>query len=185
MWLFAGLGNPGPDYENTRHNVGFDLVDLLSKRWKVPIDQKGPAFLFGTGDFLDQPVALVKPMTFMNRSGVALRRLMNEPEFSPQETLVLYDEVHIPLGALRIRRKGSHGGHNGLRSIIDSLQTDEIPRMRIGVGEPVGDWADYVLSPFPKKEREVIDDTLITAIDAVETVLKDGIEKAMNLFNQK
>ncbi len=185
MWMLAGLGNPGAEYETTRHNVGFDLVDLLSQRWKVPVDQKGPTFLFGTGDCFGQPVALVKPMTFMNRSGAALRRLLNEPEFSPQETLVMYDEVHLPLGTLRMRRRGSHGGHNGLRSIIDSIQSEEIPRLRIGVGEPVGDWADYVLSPFSKKEREVIDDALINAIDAVETLLKDGIDAAMNQFNRQ
>lgn len=185
LWTLVGLGNPGPPYVDTRHNVGFALIDRLSSRWRIPVDQKGPKMLFGSGDFEDQPILLVKPTTFMNRSGDALRRLFLDPEVAPERCLVIYDEMQLPLGRLRLRPRGSHGGHNGLRSILEVAQTQEVPRMRIGIDAPpeADDWADYVLSPFTPREREIIDDTLITAVDAVETMLREGIETAMNRFN--
>lgn len=184
MWLLVGLGNPGPQYDKTRHNVGFDLIDRLSEQWKIPVDQKGPAFLFGTGDFSDCPVALVKPLTFMNRSGAAVARLLREEEFEPAQTLIVYDEVQLPLGRIRLRKRGSHGGHNGLRSVIASVGSEEIPRLRIGIGEPRGDMVDYVLSRFSSQERETIDDALIDAVAAVETLVREGAETAMNRFNR-
>jgi len=184
VWCLVGLGNPGPKYESTRHNVGFQLVDWLSVRWKIPVEQKGSAFLFGMGDFRDTPVLLVKPMTYMNRSGSAFKRLLREPEISCAESLIIYDDVHLPLGKIRIRLKGSDGGHNGLRSILEMAGTEEIPRLRLGIGENSGDLIDYVLSPFTSKEREIMDETLIRAGEAVEAVLTDGLEKAMNQFNR-
>ncbi|MBI1390755.1 MAG: aminoacyl-tRNA hydrolase [bacterium] len=184
MWMLVGLGNPGRDYEKTRHNVGFDLVDLLSTRWNIRLDQANPLYVFGSGRARGEDVLLVKPLTFMNRSGAAVKRLLREPELSSLETLVIYDEIHLPLGSVRIRKKGSHGGHNGLRSIIETLQTQEIPRMRIGVGEPTGEWVDYVLSRFSDKEREVIDEALEHSADGIEAMLKAGIDLAMTRFNR-
>lgn len=185
IWTLVGLGNPGPQYEHTRHNVGFELIDMLSARWRLPIDHKGASMLFGSGDFCDQPVLLVKPMTYMNRSGEVIRRLLLDPAVSLERMLIIFDDLHLPLGRIRLRPKGSHGGHNGLRSIIASVQTTEIPRLRIGIDAPEDpeDWADYVLNPFTSREREIMNDTLITGIDVVETLFRDGFETAMGRFN--
>lgn len=184
MWCIAGLGNPGDRYQSTRHNVGFEVVDLLSAWWKIPIDLKGPNYLFGSGDFGDIPVLLVKPMTYMNRSGQAYKRLLLEPEITPQQTIVILDDFSLPLGKLRIRKKGSDGGHNGLRSMIESAGTDELIRLRIGIDCPNDKWEDFVLEPFTKSERQVIDESIDRAASAVETILLHGVEKAMNEFNR-
>lgn len=183
MWCIIGLGNPGERYRQTRHNVGFDFIDRLSSQWKIPVDQSGPNFLFGSGDYKEIPVLLAKPMTFMNRSGDAYRRLLREPEISCKESLIVFDDFNIPLGKLRLRPKGSSGGHNGLESILQSAGTDEIPRLRVGIGDSGSDWIDYVLEPFSLKEREIIDEALERAVQAAESVLCDGIERAMSRWN--
>jgi len=185
IWYLVGLGNPGPKYESTPHNVGFELIDRLSERWNIPIRESNPLFQFGSGDFHDVPVVLVKPMKFMNRSGAAYKRLMADPDFDTKRSLILLDDIHLDLGNLRLRKKGSEGGHNGLGHIIQVAGTKEIPRLRIGVGGGEDqDWIEHVLSPFGKKERELADETLDRAEEAVEVVLLEGFEKAMNLYNR-
>ncbi len=184
MWCLVGLGNPGVQYEGTRHNIGFELIDWLSSRWKIPVDQKTPLFHFGSGDYREHPVLLVKPMTYMNRSGEAIKRLVKEPEIELERMVVLYDDFNLPLGKIRLRCRGSHGGHNGLRSILESLESEEVPRLRIGIDKDEGDIVDYVLSRFTPKEREVMDEALIRSADAMEAALFEGFEKAMNEFNR-
>ncbi|MDX9753473.1 MAG: aminoacyl-tRNA hydrolase [bacterium] len=183
MWCIIGLGNPGPDYDATRHNVGFDLIDLLSSRWRIPVKTKNPIFLFGSGNFKSTPVLLVKPMTFMNRSGDAYRRLLLDPEVTPAETIVVLDDLHLPLGRLRLRAKGGNGGHNGLDSIIRSAGTNAIPRIRIGIDGTEEAWEEFVLKPFRKEERVIIDEALVRAAEAVEMALIRDFETAMNRFN--
>lgn len=185
MWTLIGLGNPGSRYEHTRHNVGFDLLDLLGKRWDIPISQKSQVMHFGSGEACGTDVLLVKPMTYMNRSGAVIPALRRQEEFDLSRCLVIYDEMQLGVGSLRIRSKGSAGGHNGLKHIIEVAKTQDIPRMRIGIGAPsrAEDWADFVLEEFSKNERDVIEDTLITAIDAVETLLSEGLTKSMTKFN--
>lgn len=185
MWCLIGLGNPGAEYEGTRHNVGFDFINTLAKRWDISVTHNSQRFLFGSGDYKNGAVLLVKPMTFMNRSGAAFSRLMQEPEFNLQQTLVIYDELHLPLGQLRMRRKGSAGGHNGLQSIIDAAGTDEIPRLRIGIEGSQKNWLDYVLKPFKPQEREKIDEALIIACETVEVLFEQGFDKAMNFANSR
>ncbi len=184
IWYLVGLGNPGAKYESTPHNVGFELIDRLSSRWNIPIKESNPLFQFGSGDFQDIPLVLVKPMKYMNRSGAAYKRLMADPDFDTHRSLVLLDDIHLELGKLRLRKKGSEGGHNGLAHIIQLAGTKEIPRLRIGVGGNEEDWIEHVLSPFTKNEREIADETLDRAEEAVETLLLEGFEKAMNLYNR-
>lgn len=184
MWCILGLGNPGTQYQSTRHNVGFDLIDRLSIQWKISVDQRGSNFVFGSGDFRNRPVILVKPMTFMNRSGDAYRRLRREPEITPEKTLVVLDDFNLPLGKMRIRLKGSDGGHNGLHSILEAAGVQDVPRLRIGIGTAGSGWVDFVLEPFTKSEREVIEETLDRATQAVEAILTAGLEIAMNRWNR-
>ncbi len=184
LWSIIGLGNPGDEYASTRHNVGFDAIDLLSCHWKIPLDSKGSNFIFGSGNFKEHPVLLVKPMTYMNRSGQAFKRLQREPEVACERSLVILDDFNLPLGTVRIRLKGSHGGHNGLTSILEAADGQDVPRIRIGIGNVERDWEDFVLSPFTKKERTIADDAMDRTVVAVETILTEGFDKAMNLFNR-
>ena len=189
MHLICGLGNPGERYRLTRHNVGFRVVDLLADRWRLT----GPGQVRdGSAQLearLDDPIGrvlLVKPQRFMNLSGGPLKSAMRQTEIDPaSDLLVITDDVDLPLGKLRLRREGSAGGHNGLRSIIASLGTDEFHRLRVGIGRSGGSRAtvDHVLSTFKPDERELVDETLATAADAAERWLREGIEAAMNAFN--
>ncbi|MFB3788599.1 MAG: aminoacyl-tRNA hydrolase [bacterium] len=184
MWCILGLGNPGERFQSTRHNAGFDLIDRLSSRWNIPVTLQGPSFWFGSGDWRDTPVLLVKPMTFMNRSGQAYSRLLKDPDITREKTLVLLDDFSLPLGKIRIRKRGSDGGHNGLRSILEAAGTEEIARLRLGLGGADEDWVEFVLQPFTSKERDVMEEALDRAAQAVETIITDDIDKAMNLFNR-
>lgn len=180
-----GLGNPGPEYEDTRHNAGFMLVDHAARRWDLAF-RRGDRARVASGEWQGQPVRLVKPQTYMNRSGAAVAPLL-VPGFDPALHLMLaVDEVALPLGRYRLRGAGSAGGHNGLKSIEGVLQRQDYARLRIGVGpKPVEeDLSDYVLAPFPREEREVVDGLLDEMTDALEAWLAHGIEKAMTLFNK-
>jgi peptidyl-tRNA hydrolase, PTH1 family len=191
MRLILGLGNPGEEYRDTRHNVGFRVVEELARRWEVPLDGSECNSLVGRRSTADgeEGVLLAKPQTYMNRSGWAARCFAERHGLDPAGVLVIYDEVNLPLGKLRLRRGGSPAGHRGLESVIESLRTAEVPRLRLGVapeeGQPPGGegLADFVLSPFPPDERETVEEMIRRAADACEAWLGEGIEAAMGRFN--
>jgi PTH1 family peptidyl-tRNA hydrolase len=183
----VGLGNPGPEYVDTRHNAGFILADRLVARWKLPQFRRGDRARQTQGSWQSHPVTILKPQTYMNRSGAALAPLRSLPDFDPsQHLLILSDEVALPIGRFRLRGAGSAGGHNGLKSIEGLLQRQDYARLRIGVGPAPagGELSDFVLGEFTSEEREVIESLLDPMSEAVECWLEDGIEVAMNRFNR-
>lgn len=186
MKLVVGLGNPGREYEGTRHNIGFELVDALARAHGIRVDQRISRALVGRGNIGGQTVLLVKPQTFMNLSGEAVSALLHrEQGTAATDLLVICDDIHLPVGRIRLRARGSAGGQNGLKDIAARLGTQEWARLRIGVGEaPPGLQVDWVLSRFSRADRKEIDETLITALGAVEVWLSDGIEAAMNRYNR-
>jgi PTH1 family peptidyl-tRNA hydrolase len=180
------LGNPGPDYEATRHNVGYRIVDRLAGRHALPDWVRQDKRLQTAGTIGGESVILIRPLTFMNHSGRALASLYRDTEFTVEELLVCFDDLALPLGRLRIRPSGSAGGHNGMRSIIEHLGTEEFPRLRVGVfpeSGAVDDASEFVLRPFRRRERTVIDDAIELAADAVECVLGEDLTTAMNRYN--
>jgi len=188
MRLILGLGNPGEPYRDTRHNVGFRVVEELARRWQIPADRLECHSLTGrkAGEGEDE-VLLARPQTYMNRSGYVARCFAERYELEPPAVLVVYDEVNLPLGKLRVRRGGSPAGHRGLESIIENLRTAEIPRLRLGVAPEGGvkyeDLADFVLAPFAPEERETVEEMIRRAADACEMWLREGAEAAMRGFN--
>jgi PTH1 family peptidyl-tRNA hydrolase len=189
--VIVGLGNPGREYAATRHNVGWWLIDHLADVWHFDGWKKGGESYVASGTLDGVKVRLVKPQTFMNLSGQALKNYVRRPFWSPaKDLLVVVDEVQLPVGRFRIRARGSAGGHNGLKSVEQTLDSQEYPRLRIGVGpseERKGiykDLADFVLSPFARDEREDVLALLPQLTSTVETWLRDGVEKAMNLHNR-
>ncbi|MEW6322923.1 MAG: aminoacyl-tRNA hydrolase [Acidobacteriota bacterium] len=185
MKLVAGLGNPGPKYRGTRHNVGFDVVDCLAGRWRVDGWREQQQALTARHVAAGEPVLLAKPLTFMNLSGEAVGGLAGFYKIDPADVLVLVDDADLPLGRLRARREGGAGGHNGLKSVIAHLGTQAFARLRIGVGRGDGrrDLADHVLARFDADERETIEAAVRRAADAAEMWITDGIERVMNAFN--
>jgi peptidyl-tRNA hydrolase, PTH1 family len=185
MKLVAGLGNPGPQYRETRHNVGFLVIDELARRWRV--DQWREQFdaLTAKTVFDSEPVILAKPMTYMNLSGYSVAGLAGFYKIEPADVFVVSDDAALPLARLRARRDGSDGGHNGLKSVIASLGTTGFPRLRVGVGRGEGEreLGDHVLGRFPEDERERVSAAVLRAADATEMFLRDGIERVMNAFN--
>jgi PTH1 family peptidyl-tRNA hydrolase len=185
MRLVVGLGNPGERYRRTRHNVGFMVVDTLARRAGAPRGQERAEAWVTPARVGGEDVLLAKPLTFMNRSGAAVDQLLAMEAASPQEVVVVLDDVALDLGTLRVRERGSHGNHNGLRSVIDALGTDEFPRVRVGVrkGELPDELAEYVLSEFPQEDVLVVQEVVGWAADAVETLIREGAAAAMNRFN--
>jgi peptidyl-tRNA hydrolase, PTH1 family len=182
--LIVGLGNPGAKYERTRHNVGFDLVDRLAQRWQVSMtDQKKFQGIAGEGWAGRQKIRLLKPQTFMNLSGQSVRALLDWYKLNPTEVLVLYDDLDLPLGKMRMRLSGSAGGHNGMKSLIGHLGTSEFPRLRIGIGKSNDETISHVLGKFMPAEATVVSEVLDLAADAVEWSLREGVEKAMSKYN--
>jgi peptidyl-tRNA hydrolase, PTH1 family len=183
----VGLGNPGPEYEDTRHNAGFRLADRLVARWKLPPFRRADRARQSQGSWQSHPVTVLKPQTYMNRSGAALASLRSLPGFDPsQHLLILVDEVALPIGRFRLRGAGSAGGHNGLKSVEGALQRQDYARLRIGVGpQPIDDdLSDFVLGPFTADENQILENLLDPMTEAVESWLADGIEVAMNRFNR-
>lgn len=183
--LIVGLGNPGAEYADTRHNVGFMVVDALAASTRTSLAMEAGPALVGWTSLRGFSVGLVKPLTYMNRSGGAVKAIMKRHQIVSEDLLVVVDDIHLEIGALRIRQKGSSGGHNGVQDLIDSLQTSDFPRIRIGIGNhfPPGRQADYVLAPFASDERIAIDGALQLAHDAARVFVCEGIVPAMNRFN--
>jgi peptidyl-tRNA hydrolase, PTH1 family len=186
MKLVVGLGNPGTEYRDTRHNVGFMVADALVARWRVADQwrEKFEALQIKTA-VGDEPVIVMKPLTFMNLSGQAVQALAGFYKIEPADVFVVTDDVALPLGRLRARREGGAGGHNGLKSIMQSLATQAFPRMRVGVGRGGNDrdLSDHVLGRFGADERDTVSAAVLRAADATEMFLSDGIERVMNAFN--
>jgi len=188
MYLIAGLGNPGAKYENTRHNVGFMVIDALAREHRISVTERKHRALIGRGIIGGEKAILAKPQTFMNLSGESLREIIDYYKIEEKaELIVISDDISLNVGALRIRKKGSAGGHNGLKNIILHLGHDEFQRIRLGVGEkPAGhDLADHVLGHFSEEDRVPIAESVKQAAEAVEVMITEGADKAMNQFNKK
>jgi peptidyl-tRNA hydrolase, PTH1 family len=184
--LIVGLGNPGAKYDRTRHNIGFDLIDKLAKRWQIPVsDQKRFQGMVGEGWVNRQKIVLLKPQTFMNLSGQSVRSVLDWYKLQPTEVLVLYDDLDLPLGKLRIRLAGSAGGHNGMKSIISHLGTPTFPRLRMGIGKSQDETISHVLGKFSVAEATIVTDILQLSADAVDLSLGSGVEKAMSKYNNR
>ena len=184
-FLIAGLGNPGREFEHNRHNVGFMLLNRLSTRLGESFSQVKSKALVATVNYRDARIILIKPQTYMNDSGRAVTSLVHFYKVPLENLLIVYDDVDLPLGSLRLRPSGGSAGQKGMQSIIEHLGTDDFPRLRIGTGRPPGrkEAADYVLQDFPKDVADLLDQTLDRAVDAVLTYLQYGLDQAMNLFN--
>lgn len=187
MIVIVGLGNPGGKYSLTRHNVGFDVIDLVSKKLDIKVNKVKFKALIGEGTWGGQRIVLVKPSTYMNLSGESIRPLMDFYKLDPRDLMVVLDDIDIEFGTLRIKKKGSAGTHNGLKSIISHIGTDQFPRLKIGIGQkpPSYDLADFVLSKFSKSERIIIDEAIANAADAIDEFIIRGIDSAMNKYNIK
>ena len=188
MYIIAGLGNPSKEYKNTRHNIGFDVIDCIADKNGIDVTTIKHKALIGKGMIGSEKVILVKPQTYMNLSGESLIDVCQYYKIDIEEELiVIYDDIALDVGAIRVRKEGSAGGHNGMKSIIQHLGTDKFMRIRMGVGEkPKGyDLADYVLGHFTQAERELMDAGAVDALNAVELIMSDGISKAMNRYNRK
>ena len=187
MYIIAGLGNPGGKYGKTKHNMGFQVIDLLADKYHIEMNQKKHKAICGTGVIEGVKVLLLKPQTFMNLSGESIRDAVDFYKIDPEtELIVIYDDISLAPGHLRIRKKGSAGGHNGIKNIIQHLGTQVFPRIRVGVGEKPEGWdlADYVLSGFSKEDEVLVKESWERAVEAAAVMLTDGPEKAMNDFNR-
>ena len=183
MKLIVGLGNPGKKYEHTRHNMGFDVVDLFSELAEIDIDKEAFKGLVGRGKVFDEDVYLLKPQTYMNLSGESVREIVSYFKIPTEDIIVIYDDLDLEPGKIRIRLSGSSGGHKGIQNIIENLGTEEIKRIRIGIGKPTFDTIDYVLGKPLKEERPLIDDAINNAVEALKEILKHSFDSAMNKFN--
>ena len=185
-WLVVGQGNPGPKYDWTRHNMGFLVIDELAEREKIPVQKLKFKALTNTAVIGDQSVLLMKPTTYMNLSGEAVGQAARFYKIPPERILVISDDVALPQGKLRIRRTGSAGGHNGLKNIIAHLGSEGFPRIKVGVGgkpHPDSDMADWVLGKFTGQDKKTMEEAIQRAADAVEVLLKAGVDQAMSKFN--
>ena len=187
MRLIVGLGNPGFEYHSTPHNLGFMAIDRLAEECGKDLGRREAQSLTALTEIAGEEVVLAKPQTYMNLSGLAVARLLQNYELAPRDLLVLVDEIEIPLGMLRIRPRGSAGGHNGLKSIIGALEADDFVRLRLGVGpdRPVEDYVSYLLRPFRTAEMKLVAEMLEQASEAVRVILSEGVQKAMNRFNRR
>lgn len=187
MYIIIGLGNPSREYEATRHNIGFDAITRIADDHQISMDMKKHRAICGKGIIGSERVILAQPQTYMNLSGESVRELLDFYKVTNHDIIVIYDDISLDVGQLRIRKKGSAGGHNGIKNIIQHLGTDEFMRIKVGVGDKPKDWdlADYVLSRFPKEDEEKIREALMKTSKACDTIITKGIEEAMNLYNKK
>lgn len=188
MYLIAGLGNPGREYVGTRHNVGFEVADAICSKFDINLNKEKFRAVFGDGRIAGEKVIIAKPQTYMNLSGEAIREIADWYKIEPDNIIIIYDDISLPVGKIRIREKGSAGGHNGIKNIIYQLQTDVFPRIKIGVGAPEHpdfDMKDYVLGHFSKEETEILTESAIRAVFAAQEIIKADAKSAMNKFNGK
>lgn len=187
MYIIVGLGNPSDEYAGTRHNIGFDVITRISDDYNIPLDFKKHKAICGKGYIEGQKVILAQPQTYMNLSGESVRQLVDYYKIDLDELIIIYDDISLDVGQLRVRPKGSAGGHNGIKSIISHLGTQEFQRIRVGVGDKPKGWdlADYVLGHFTREEEPIVREGLGRASCACKVIMNHGIEAAMNKFNKK
>lgn len=185
MYLIVGLGNPEPEYSNTRHNMGFDTINKISEKYSIKVEKKGFDSLYGTGIIENEKVILCKPQTFMNLSGEAIIKFINFYKLDISKVIVIYDDIDLPVGTVKVRKKGGAGTHNGMKSVIENLKTTEFPHIRIGTGKPIGNFnlIEYVIGKLTKEEYEPLVQGINYATEAIKKIIKDGIDNAMNQIN--
>ena len=185
MWLVAGLGNPGEEYADTRHNVGFWVIDTLAAEMSASVKIKTTNYVFGKGFIGEQKVLLMKPLTFMNRSGIAVMDAIRKFD-DIENILIIHDDLDLDIGVIRIKKTGSSGGHNGIKSIIERLNSKDFLRLKVGIGRPNRGSAErYVLKKFNKQERPLIDEAVVNAVEAVSVIVNKGVAHAQNIFHQE
>lgn len=186
MYIIAGLGNPGKKYENTRHNMGFMAVDFLAEKYDIKVNKLKFRALTGEGRIAGQKVLLIKPQTYMNLSGESVRMALEYYKAEPEDLIVIYDDVDIPTGTVRIRKKGSAGTHNGMKNILYHIQSEDFPRIRVGIGSgKKEDMIDYVTGGIPKSEATILIEAVEKAACGAACIVEKGIEKAMNEYNKR
>ena len=186
MYIIVGLGNPGRKYENTRHNLGFITIDRLASKHDIKVDKIKFKALVGDGRIADQKVLLVKPQTYMNLSGDSVREVASYYKADPKDIIVIYDDLDLPLGNLRIRKSGSAGTHNGMKSVVYQLKSDQFPRVRIGIGgNGDKDIIDFVIGGFKKEEVSILEEAVDNAVLAIESMIGETVDIAMNKYNSK
>jgi PTH1 family peptidyl-tRNA hydrolase len=183
MYIIAGLGNPGKDFEHTRHNMGFLAIDCFAAKHNININKRKFKGLYGEGIVGEEKIVLIKPQTYMNLSGESILDIIQFYKAEVQNLIVVYDDASIPLGRIRIRPSGSDGGHNGMKSIIYLLESNEFTRLRIGIGNPDLNMIDHVLGRLSADERKIMDDVVGVACEAVNAIIKNGVQFAMNKYN--
>ena len=183
MILIVGLGNPGKQYEQTRHNIGFDVIDYMANKYNIDVNREKFKVICGEGFIENKKVILLKPLTYMNLSGESIRELANFYKLEDDEIIVVYDDISLDIGRLRIREKGSAGGHNGIKSIIQNLGGDKFPRVKVGVGQPKDNLVNHVLGKFSKEDREHIEKVIPVVSDAIVEIVKNDAKESMNKFN--
>ncbi|MVX65412.1 aminoacyl-tRNA hydrolase [Clostridium chromiireducens] len=183
MFLIVGLGNPGREYEDTRHNIGFNVIDSIAKEYNIEINRQKFKGIYGEGFIEGKKVMLLKPTTYMNLSGESIREVVDFYNLDSNEVLVIYDDISLEVGTLRIRERGSAGGHNGIKSIIAHLGSDVFPRIKVGVGQPSGDLVKHVLGKFTKEEMVILNQSIEISTKASVEIIKNNTKVAMNQFN--
>ena len=185
MYIIVGLGNPENEYSNTRHNMGFDTINKIAKQYNIEISKTNFKGQYGTGTIENEKVILLKPQTYMNLSGESVKEILKFYKLSTDNLIIIYDDIDIEAGIIKLRKTGGPGTHNGMKSVINEIQTEKFPRVRIGIGRPEykSDLINYVIGKIPEQEIQVLDKSTTLAKDAVIEIIKNGIDKAMNKFN--
>lgn len=184
MYLIVGLGNPEEEYSNTRHNMGFNVINKLAEEYKIDVNKNKFDALLGTGSIEGEKVILLKPQTYMNLSGKSIIQVVNFYKIPLQNVFVIYDDIDIAPGLIRIRKKGSSGSHNGMKSVVAELNSEDFARIRVGIGKPENDdMINYVIGKIPKEGQELLEEGVLKAKQAVVEILKNGLDRAMNKFN--
>ena len=185
MYIVVGLGNPENEYSNTRHNMGFDTINKLAKQYNIEISKTNFKGQYGTGIIENEKVILLKPQTYMNLSGESVKEIINFYKINTDQLIIIYDNIDIEAGTIKLRKTGGPGNHNGMKSVINEIETQKFPRIRVGIGKPEhkGDLINYVIGKIPENEKEILDKGTTLAKDAIVEIIKNGIDIAMNKFN--
>ena len=185
MYVIVGLGNPEPEYSNTRHNMGFDTINKIAKKYNIEFSKTKFKGIYGTGTIEGEKVILLKPQTFMNLSGESIKEIIDFYKLNTDNLIIIYDDIDIEPGIIKLRKIGGPGTHNGMKSVIKEIGTEKFPRVRIGIGKPEhkGDLINYVIGKIPEEDKKILEKSTDVAKDAVIEIIKNGMDKAMNLFN--